>query len=101
MYTHVTTDVEPVAKWTIMAKTDIVDLLYYVHSKVLRELVKWNRSNSDIISNNEQVSKQYAKMMVKFSEIEFSHEMTLCKIKTALHTHLKKDMKNMIEYEFE
>jgi hypothetical protein len=100
MHTHVTTDVEPVAKWAIMAKTDIIDLLYYIHSKVLRELIKWNRSNTDIITKNEQVSKQYTKAMIKFSEIEFSNDATLNKIKTALHTHLKKDMKNMIEYEF-
>jgi hypothetical protein len=100
MYTQVLTGEELVTKWVIMTKMDIVDLLNYIHSKFLRELIKWNRNNADIISKNEHVSKQYTKMMIKFSEIEFSHDSTLCKIKTALHDHLKKDMKNMIEYEF-
>jgi len=81
-------------KWTLMDKTDIVDLLNYIHSKFLRELMKWRRAHADIIAKNEQMCKQYTKMMIKFSEIEFSNDMTLCKIKTGLYSQLKKDLRS-------
>ncbi len=82
------------AKWTLMTKTDIVDLLNYIHSKFLRELMKWRREHADIIAKNENVCKQYTKMMIKFSEIEFNNDTTLCKIKTGLYSQLKKDLKS-------
>ena len=82
----------PEAQWVAMEKTDLVDLLNYLHSKFLRELMKWHRENADIISKNEQVCKQYTKMMIKFSEIEFSNDTTLSKIKTGLYNQLKKDL---------
>ena len=88
-------------EWTPMTKTDLVDLLNYVHSKFLRELIKWKRLNTDIVAKNEQMSRLYTKMMIKFSGIDFANDVTLCKIKTALHAQLKKDLKSIIEYEFD
>ena len=81
-------------QWIEMTNTDLVDLLNYIHSKFLRELLKWHRENADIIAKNEQVCKQYTKMMIKFSEIEFSNDTTLSKIKTGLYNQLKKDLDN-------
>jgi hypothetical protein len=87
-------------EWVVMGRTDLVDLLNYVHSKFLRELIKWKKINEEVVSKNEQVCKQYNKMMIKFSEIEFDHDATLCKMRSGIHALIKKDMKNMIEYEF-
>jgi len=88
-------DQEAVGRWVPMTKTDLVDLLNYIHSKFLRELMKWHRQNADIIAQNDQVCKQYTKMMIKFSEIEFSNDTTLCKIKTGLYNQLKKDLRDI------
>ena len=87
-------------EWVIMGRTDLVDLLNYVHSKFLRELIKWKSVNEEVVSKNEQVCKQYNKMMIKFAEIDFDHDATLCKMRSGIHLLIKKDMKNMIEYEF-
>jgi len=92
-YVHQLIVEEGVIKWALMTKTDLVDLLNYVHSKFLRELMKWQRLNADIVANNDQVCKQYTKMMIKFSEIEFSNDITLGKIKTGLYSQLKRDLK--------
>lgn len=86
--------------WSIMSRTDLVDLLNYVHSKFLRELIKWKKANEDAVSKNDQICKQYNKMMIKFSEIDFDQDVTLCKMKSGIHALIKKDLKNMIEYEF-
>jgi hypothetical protein len=82
-------------KWIMMTKTDLVDLLNYIHSKFLRALMKWRKDNEDIIAKNEQVCKQYTKMMIKFSEIEFSNDTILSKIKTGLYNQLKKDLRDI------
>lgn len=91
---------EATGTWVIMGRTDLVDLLNYVHSKFLRELIKWKKVNEEVVAKNEQVCKQYNKMMIKFSEIDFDHDATLCKMRSGIHALIKKDMKNMIEYEF-
>ena len=89
-----------VGEWVIMGRTDLVDLMNYVHSKFLRELIKWKKANEDVVSKNDHICKQYNKMMIKFSEIDFEQDVTLCKMKSGIHSLIKKDLKNMIEYEF-
>jgi hypothetical protein len=88
------------SEWVVMGRSDLVDLLNYVHSKFLRELIKWKKENEDAVSKNDQICKQYNKMMIKFSEIDFDQDATLCKMRSGIHALIKKDMKNMIEYEF-
>jgi hypothetical protein len=94
-YMHQSDQSLSASDWVEMTKTDLVDLLNYLHSKFLRELMKWHRENADIIAKNEQVCKQYTKMMIKFSEIEFSNDTTLSKIKTGLYNQLKKDLRDI------
>lgn len=81
--------------WVAMTKTDLVDLLNYIHSKFLKELMKWRLLHADIIAKNDQVCKQYTKMMIKFSEIEFSNDTILGKIKTGLYNQFKKDLRDI------
>ena len=43
----------------------------------------------------------YTKAKIKLMGIEFKHEQTLSKIKSNIYNKLKKDMKALVEYEFE
>ena len=87
--------------WDIMTKEEFISLLNFIHSKLLREIIVWKKNNEYAIANEDKMSYLYNKTMIKLMEIDLANDYILCKIKTALFTYLKKDLKNMIEYEFE
>ena len=90
-----------VTSWDIMTKEEFISLLNFIHSKLLREIIVWKKHNEYAIANEDKMSNLYNKTMIKLMEIDLANDYILCKIKTALFTYLKKDLKNMIEYEFE
>lgn len=87
--------------WDIMTKVEFISLLNFIHSKLLREIIVWKKNNEYAIANEDKMSNLYNKTMIKLMEIDLANDNILCKIKTALFTYLKKDLKNLIEYEFE
>jgi len=91
----------PVNSWDIMTKDDLICILNYIHSKLLREIIVWKKNHEYAIANEDKMSILYNKTMIKLMEIDLTNDNILCKIKTSLFTYLKKDLKNMIEYEFE
>ena len=87
--------------WDVMTKDEFISILNYIHSKLLREIISWKKNHEYAIANEDKMSILYNKTMIKLMEIDLTNDNVLCKIKTALFTYLKKDLKNMIEYEFE
>ena len=47
------------------------------------------------------MTEMYNKASVKLMGIDFKHDLTLSKIKLSIYNKMKKDMKALIEYEFE
>ena len=88
-------------EWVLMAKEDLLRLLHWVHSFILREMVVWKKKNDSSISSNDRMSTLFNKTMIKIVEVDFTNDHTLCKIKQALFHYLKKDLKQVIEYDFE
>ena len=43
----------------------------------------------------------YTKAKIKVMGIDFKHDQTLSKVKFSIYNKMKKDMKALIEYEFE
>jgi hypothetical protein len=87
--------------WVQMSKEELVSLLNFIHSKLLRELVAWKKQHEYAIKHEDKMSNLYNKTMIKLMDIDLSSDGVLAKIRTSLFTYLKKDLKNMIEYEFE
>lgn len=87
--------------WVQMTKEELVSLLNFIHSKLLRELVIWKKNHEYAIKHEDKMSNLYNKTMIKLMDIDLSSDSVLAKIRTSLFTYLKKDLKNMIEYEFE
>lgn len=87
--------------WVQMTKEELISLLNFTHSKLLRELVAWKKHHEYAIKHEDKMSNLYNKTMIKLMDIDLSSDGVLAKIRTSLFTYLKKDLKNMIEYEFE
>ena len=88
-------------QWTTMTREDLIHLLNAVHSKLLRELVAWKKIHEQSIASNDKMSMLFNKTMIKLVEVDFTSDNSLSRIKSSLFNHLKKDIKNIIEYEFE
>jgi hypothetical protein len=93
--------IEGTGQWSLMTRDDLIHLLNAVHSKLLRELVAWKKIHEQSIAANDKMSMLFNKTMIKLVEVDFTNDHSLSRIKSSLFNHLKKDLKNIIEYEFE
>lgn len=100
--------------WTQMPKETLINLLNSIYTKLLSELLIWRKCNVDpsendsddsSSSNNPRTSDRvdvlFNQTIIKLTKEDFNKDHTLSAIKSALFNYLKKDLKNMIEYEFE
>jgi hypothetical protein len=88
-------------QWSLMSRDDLIHLLNTVHSKLLRELVAWKKIHEQTMAANDKMSMLFNKTMIKLVEVDFTSDHSLSRIKSSLFNHLKRDLKNIIEYEFE
>jgi len=99
VYSNQNTDSEP--SWIELSREKLIYFLNKVHFKIIKALIEWNRKNKEKPNFNEQMEDVYNKSNIKLMGIDFKHEPTLNKIKFSIYNKLKKDMKALIEYEFE
>ena len=92
---------EEMTHWTKMTADDFAYIIRIIHSKLLAEVCSWRDRNSDKIRYNDRMSDLYNKIVLKLMSVDFTQEALLSKIRTPLYSHLKGDLKNMIEYDFE
>ena len=92
---------EGTRQWSLMSRDDLIHLLNAMHSKLLRELIAWKKMHEHAIAKNDKMSMLFNKTMIKLVEVDFTNDHSLSRIKSSLFNHLKKDIKNIIEYEFE
>lgn len=87
--------------WIELSREKFIYFLNKVHFKVVKILLEWSKKNIDKINSSDQMAEMYNKSKVKLMGIDFKHEQTLSRIKLSIYNKIKKDMKSLIEYEFE
>ena len=87
--------------WIELSREKLIYFLNKVHFKIVKVLLEWNKNNRDKINFSDQMAEMYNKANIKLMGIDFKHEPTLSKIKSSIYNKIKKDMKALIEYEFE
>ena len=87
--------------WRQAHLSDIVLLLKTLQNKMIRELRKWKTDNQNNFDENDKISELFNKAVIKLMNISFTSDATMSRIKNGLYNYLKKDIKMMIEYEFE
>jgi len=99
VYSKQNVDLEP--SWIELSREKLIYFLNKVHFKIVKLLLEWNKNNRDKINFSDQMAEMYNKANIKLMGIDFKQESTLNKIKFSIYNKLKKDMKALIEYEFE
>lgn len=87
--------------WIQLTRDKLIYFLNKVHFKIVKSLLEWNKKNIDKISSSDKMTEIYTKAKIKLMSIDFKHEQTLSKIKLSIYNKTKKDMKALIEYDFE
>jgi len=94
-------DATTTKQWTKMEPAEFIYLLRIIHSKLLNALCTWRDLNNEKIKHNDNFADIYNKTVIKLMGADFNQESTLSKIRTPLYNHLKGDLKNMVEYDYE
>ena len=87
--------------WIELSREKLIYFLNKVHFKIVKILSEWSKKNQDKINSSDQMAEMCTKAKIKLMGIDFKHEQTLSKIKLSIYNKMKKDMKALIEYEFE
>jgi 23S rRNA pseudoU1915 N3-methylase RlmH len=87
--------------WIELSRENLIYFLNKVHYKIVKVLIEWNKKNRENPNFSEKMEEMYNKSNIKLMGIDFKHEPVLSKIKFNIYNKMKKDMKALIEYEFE
>ena len=87
--------------WIELSREKFIYFLNKVHYKIVKVLIEWNKKNRENPNFSEKMEEMYNKSNIKLMGIDFKHEPVLSKIKFSIYNKMKRDMKALIEYEFE
>jgi len=87
--------------WIELSRENLIYFLNKVHYKIVKVLIEWNKKNRENPNFSEKMEEMYNKSNIKLMGIDFKHEPVLSKIKFSIYNKMKRDMKALIEYEFE
>jgi len=90
------------SEWKQMDSDDLISLSKKIHSKILQAICEWYKKNIDKINKSDKMTILYNQTLVKLMSVNFTADSVyLSKLKTSLHSSLKTDLTNIVEYEFE
>ena len=90
------------SEWRQMNSDELVSLSKKIHSKILQAICEWYKKNIDNINQSDKMTILYNQTLVKLMSVNFTPDSVyLSKLKMSLHSSLKTDLTNIVEYEFE
>jgi len=89
------------SEWEKLHNEDLTKFMNYTFSKIYKHMLQWYQTNKEQINSNENSSILYNKTISKLMSLDFKDEHVLSKVKSAIHSKIKKDMKSLVEYEIE
>lgn len=78
--------------WKELVLADFVMLLKRVQKKLLGELSEWRKANQKLFYENDRVSDQFNKAVIKLMNITFVQDASMSRIRNGLFHYLKKDL---------
>jgi len=87
--------------WIELSRENLYKFLSKIHSKINKAFYEWKKTKANEIRQNDCFSITCDKTMVKLMSVEFKNENTLSRIKSIMYSIIKKDMKALVEYDFE
>lgn len=87
--------------WRELTKDNLIKFLNLIHKKISRALSEWKKKYNEKLKSCDSTSNLYDRTLIKLMGVEFKQESTLSKVRSMIYNKIKRDMKGLIEYEFE
>jgi hypothetical protein len=87
--------------WTELSKERLTKFLIKVHMKIVKTFYDWKNIKKNDVKTNDAFSTLCDKTIVKLLSVEFKEENIYSKVRNMMYSRMKKDMKSLLEYEFE
>jgi len=88
-------------QWAELDKKNLVQMLNKIYHLFLNGLCDWRVANIERLNASDKLSISYNQAMIRLMDVDFNQDVNLNKIKTHLCNHLRCELKNVSEYEFE
>lgn len=98
---YIYTTVDDKNIWVELSKERYIKFLNKVHMKIFKAFCDWKQTKKDEIRTNDAFSILCDKTSLKILNVEFKQEACFAKVRSAMYTRMKTDMKSLVEYEFE
>ena len=86
--------------WIIMDQTAIVKCIRIINSKFMKKYSIWRNEHKEKIDNNDRFFEKSVDYLKIVSGGNISEDKSVQKLKNKLYYYLKRDLKNIVEYEF-
>ena len=87
--------------WREMSRLELVHFMNRIHKKIMNQIKEWRDANDLLIKTDEIYYNINHKLSIKIMDVDFNKDATLNKIRAFLSSIFKKDVKLIVEYEFE
>jgi hypothetical protein len=88
-------------EWHELSREKLVKFLNRTHMKIIKYFNDWKKKQSQEIVTNDSFATICDKTHIKLMSINFNNDATLGRIKSAIYARINKDMKVLVEFEFE
>ena len=93
--------IDGIGTWIELPREGLIKFLNKVHKKVVKVFYDWKLKHSNEVKQSDTFALMCDKTLVKLMSVDFKVEGTLNKIRNLMYSHMKTDMKALVEYEFE
>jgi len=93
--------IDETSKWVELEKKVLIQMLNKIYNLFLNGLCDWRVANIERLNASDKLSISYNQAMIRLMDVDFNQDVNLNKIKTHLCNHLRCELKNITEYEFE
>ena len=88
--------------WSLMEPDMFSKFLKIIYRKIFNGLCDWHSKNSSKIANDDKLGELYSKTLIKLMDMKMdAASLVVGKIKVALYTFMKTELKQQIEYDYE
>ena len=95
---HASNESDP---WREMTRLELIHFMNRIHKKIMNQIKEWRDANELLIKNNEIYYNINHKLSIKIMDVDFNKDAILNKIRAFLSSTFKRDVKSIVEYEFE
>jgi hypothetical protein len=87
--------------WVELTKERLIKFLNKVHIKVIKAFSDWKMTKKSELKTNEKLAELCNKILIKIMSIDFKQDSIYIKLRNAMYSKMKTNIKELIEFDFE